>query len=406
MKKHLLVRFLSILVLWGIVCSSVFCSGEIQVSAEIPVNARFSSDVPAAAALSSGSGLYREQVSGMADYILRLQCKNGAIRDCAGAKTANTDSNMEYALIGLGAAYQLTGKTKYLTGLKKGIRWLAAAECMTSKSRWKGSWWYEYSLSGRHIIYRDGAGVRDVRGVDTTSALFVYLLYLDKKLDPDSTLAARYRKNAAAALDFISRRNLDSDHLSRSSWQKNASGRWELYDCKYSADQGDVYLGFLAGAKLFHSAQYRRTADRIRKSTEQYLFQAELSRYCVSIEDGQPDLRLDSFDPIQSQGFLPWVWGSDGVNEKACSWLSGKLSSDGSVRCYPGDPGYAMSIALLCMAERAAGKALPAASCEWLLTHLYDEQTGGMQDSTVSAEEDCNVAGFCIIALTGMRPFE
>ena len=79
---------------------------------------------------------YQRQVAETADFILSLQCANGAIRDCKGADTVNTDSNMEYALIGLGSAYELTADRKYLDGVKKGISWLAARECMSGE-KWK-----------------------------------------------------------------------------------------------------------------------------------------------------------------------------------------------------------------------------------------------------------------------------
>lgn len=55
----------------------------------------------------------------IADFILAQQDVNGAIPDEAGSDTANEDSNMEYALIGLAAAYEATRDGKYLTGLEK-----------------------------------------------------------------------------------------------------------------------------------------------------------------------------------------------------------------------------------------------------------------------------------------------
>lgn len=72
----------------------------------------------------------------MADFILALQSKAGAIADSPGAATANNDSNMEYALMALGAAYSFTRDARYLTGLTKGIAWLADRENMTS-THWR-----------------------------------------------------------------------------------------------------------------------------------------------------------------------------------------------------------------------------------------------------------------------------
>ena len=82
----------------------------------------------------------------MADFILSLQNASGAIVDERGVLTVNEDSNMEYALIGLGAAYASTKDVKYLHGLEKGIEWLADREEM-SDPKWKGSWYYVYSAN-------------------------------------------------------------------------------------------------------------------------------------------------------------------------------------------------------------------------------------------------------------------
>src|SRR5205807_6028683 len=82
----------------------------------------------------------------MADFILSLQNAGGAIPDEKGVLTVNQDSNMEYALIGLGAAYAATKDHKYLEGLEKGIKWLAEREEMTD-ANWKGSWYYGFSAN-------------------------------------------------------------------------------------------------------------------------------------------------------------------------------------------------------------------------------------------------------------------
>src|SRR5205807_366590 len=57
----------------------------------------------------------------IADFILSLQNAAGAIPDRSGVNTVNEDSNMEYALIGLGAAYAATNDRRYLDGLERWI---------------------------------------------------------------------------------------------------------------------------------------------------------------------------------------------------------------------------------------------------------------------------------------------
>lgn len=371
-------------------------SGEILLSADC-VSAEQMSAVPAVRG-------HQDSVIKMADFILGLQCRNGAIRDCAGAVTANTDSNMEYALIGLGAAYQQTADRRYLKGLKKGIGWLARTECMSGS--FKGSWWYACNVSGRHTAFKASGDVTDVRGVDTTSALFVYLLYLDKKLDPDSVLSARYRRNALAAMNFIEKKSRDEDGLTRSSFQRGTDRKWRIYNCKYSADQGDVYLGLQAAALLYDKDKYQPLADELKQKTESTFFSSDQGRYCVSIEDGTADMSVSDFGPIQSQGFLPWMWGSDTANDAAAAWLAGKVRSDGSLSCFDSDPLYAMSAAMYGLAMNGTGGQKPEGTYSWLLGKLFDSSSGGVMDSMAETEEDCNVAAFSIIALTGMLPFE
>src|ERR1700730_14728578 len=73
----------------------------------------------------------------MADFILSAQQPSGAIPDTVGGLGVNQDSTMEYALIGLGAAYAATKNPKSLTGLVSGIKGLADREEM-SDPIWKG----------------------------------------------------------------------------------------------------------------------------------------------------------------------------------------------------------------------------------------------------------------------------
>lgn len=110
----------------------------------------------------------------MADFILSLGETDGAIVDELGGAKVNEDLNMEYALIGIGAAYASSKQDKYLEGLERGIKWLADREEM-SDPRWKGSWYFVYSArTGPHLPSSPGPGMTDGRGVDATSALFTY----------------------------------------------------------------------------------------------------------------------------------------------------------------------------------------------------------------------------------------
>jgi hypothetical protein len=339
----------------------------------------------------------------LADFILSLQNASGAIPDRPGVITVNEDSNMEYALIALGAAYGATKDPRYKDGLERGIRWLAAREEMTDPL-WKGSWRYVYSANPPYaaIPTSPGKGITDVRGVDATSTLFVYLLY--QKLTGNDALARKYSANAQAALDFVIQHNLDKDGFSWSSWQQHASdGKWHLWAFKYSADQGDVYLGMQAGAELYRSAEYARIARFLKEQTPQRLFVKAKGRYGLGLnEKGY----LDPTPYVFAQGYLPWMWGDTAENRQALVWLRSRVRHDGSFAEPDGKPASSLSIAMVGMAAAALRQPAPVKSFHWLTTIPYDSATGGVRDTKIpTSDEYNNVAGFCSISLFGFVPF-
>ena len=341
----------------------------------------------------------------IADFILTLQNAAGAIPDQSGATTVNEDSNMEYALIGLGAAYAATRDSRYKDGLERGIRWLADREEMDDPL-WKGSWRYVYSANPPYapIPTSPGAGITDVRGVDATSTLFVYLLYLHQKLTGSDTLARAYAANAQAALDFVIKHNLDKDGFSWSSWQQHASdGQWHLYAFKYSADQGDVYLGMQAGSLLYHSSEYERVARFLQQNTPVRFFSKTVGRYGLGLNQKGV---LDPTPYVFAQGYLPWMWGDTVQNRQALSWLRSRLSRDGSPIEPDGKPASSLSAAVLGMAAAALKQPEPLKSSQWLTTRPYDFASGGVHETAdPKSSEYNNVAGFCAISLLGFMPF-
>jgi len=340
----------------------------------------------------------------MADFILSLQNAAGAIPDRPGATTVNEDSNMEYALIALGAAYAATKDSRYKDCLERGIRWLAEREEMTDPL-WKGSWRYVYSATPPYapIPTSPGAGITDVRGVDATSTLFVYLLYLDQKITGSHTLVRTYAANAQAALDFVIKHNLDKDGFSWSSWQQHASdGQWHLYAFKYSADQGDVYLGMQAGSLLYHSSEYQRVARFLKENTPLRFFSKTTGRYGLGLNQKGV---LDPTPYVFAQGYLPWMWGNTLQNRQALAWLRSRVRSDGSPIEPDGKPAFSLSAAVLGMAAAALKQPEPLKSFQWLRAKPYDPASGGVHETAdpKSGEYD-NVAGFCAIGLLGFMP--
>lgn len=344
---------------------------------------------------------------GAADFILSLQNEDGRILDCPESEIVNEDSNMEYACIGLAAAYKYSGKNEYLDGLEKAITWLAAREEMTDLA-WKGSWYYAYEAESPYnpAAVSPGDGIEDVRGVDATSALFVYLLYLHKTLSGSSSLSDLYADNARAALDFLLTRNSDSNKYFYSSWQKS-SGLWSLWEYRYAADQGDVYLGLHAGFLLYGDTDYGDAADNIAGNVLQDFFNTETGIFATGMEnDGSLDTGFEEFNSIFPQGYLGWIFGSSDETLSAYGWLEQHVSSDGGIYCYTGDPGYSLTSAVFILAAGSIGNNVGTDTLDWIAIETFDPDDGGICDTKNSGREKySNVAGFTAAAMLGLNPF-
>lgn len=340
----------------------------------------------------------------IADYLLSQQNADGSIPDAPDAGSVNTDSNMEYALMGLAAAYAKSGDARYLTGLESGIRWLAAREEM-SDTTWRGSWAYAYSSAPPYDPIATSPGdpaILDVRGVDATSALFVYLLYLHGNVANTNALAVEFEPNARAALSFLCDHNRSADGFYYSSWQLYASdSTWYLWPFRYAADQGDVYLGLSAGYQLYGDAEYLTAAQTIATSVGAAFFNAASSRFAVGIyDDLSQENPAEGFAIIFPQGYLPWVFGGTPQTIAARDWLAGCVQSDGSLYCYSGDPRFSLSVAVLALSNAATSAPQPMASLDWLSANTYDSADGGVRDDlgTLSPKFP-NVAGFAAMAM-------
>lgn len=343
----------------------------------------------------------------MADFILSLQDSSGAIKDTPEVARVNEDSNMEYALIGIAAAYEKNRDPKYLTSLERGIRWLAARETMDT-SKWRGSWYYSYSAIPPYapVPAKLGYNIRDVRGVDATSALFVYLLYLHHKVTGSDQLVNELQGNAKAALDFILANNQGPNKFFYSSWQLTRKGVWKLWKYQYTADQGDVYLGMRAGAMLYGDQRYLDSANYIQANLAAHFFDPSVNRYTEGLDVyGDFDDTLE-FDMVFPQGYVPWVFGSSFENEQAFQWLSKGIQSDGKLVAFSGDPGYSLAVSIFGNAANSLGQPYPKHSLDWLLNNTYDSQDGSVRDEIdLNSDKYSNVAGLTILALLGQPPF-
>lgn len=341
-----------------------------------------------------------------ADFILSLQNSDGMIADYPDSDVSNEDSNMEYACIGLAAAYSYSGDKRYLDGLEKAIIWLAERQEMTDAT-WKGSWWYAYKVNSPYDPFpvSPGAGIDDVRGVDATCALFVYILYLHKALSGDATLSTTYKANACAALDFLLANNYDGSKYFYSSWQLS-SASWALWKYCYAADQADVYLGMRAGYLLYGTKAYDDAASGLKANAPLDFYSSDQSSFATGMEDGSLDTGENGFDSIFQQGYLPWVFGSSTPAQNSYLWLKKHVNADGSLTCYTGDPHYSLSAAVLGLAALSLGYEAPIASFSWIADNTFDPDDGGIHDTAdTSSEKFSNVAGFVAAAMLGFHAF-
>lgn len=357
----------------------------------------------------STSGSHSATALHMADFLLKQQNADGAIPDAPGRNTANEDSTMEYALMGLAAAYWHGKDSRYLKGLEKGLRWLAGREEMADP-RWRGSWFCAYSSKPPYapVPVSPGPGIQDVRGVDATSALFVYLLYQHSILSGSDSLAREYELHARAALDFILARNRGPDGFFQSSWHRwKSDGQWHLWPFRYAADQGDVYLGLKAGWELYKDVRYRDAAAHLATQVKHAFHDGARKRYALGLyEDGVREIEMEGFNGIFAQGYLPWIWGMGKENEAAYQWLTACEQTDGSMACYPGDPRYSLSAAIYGLAAASLHHPPPVKTLNWLIQHTYDPQDGGVRDTAKQGSEKySNIVGFMIASFLGFPPF-
>ncbi len=353
---------------------------------------------------------YSSTALNIANFLVDNQDENGMIADVpndAEYSLVNEDSNMEYALIGIAAAYQESGDIKYLNALKKGVEWLAAREDMTA-SMWNGSFRYAYESSYPYapVAVSPGRGITDARGVDATSALFVYALELYTRLSGSTALAKEYETHARSALNFILDYNQAPNGFFYSSWQQK-NGQWVLWKFQYTADQADVYLGMQSGWLLYGDTRYKSAADNIANNIESYFFIPSQGKYALGLDEyGTPDPDQEWFNGTFPQGYVPWVFGDSINNQSAWNWIKNCQQADGSLSCFSNDPLYSLSASIYALPSANLSKPLPTTALDWIINTTYDPIDHGIKDTANDGKEKySNVAGFTIASMLQFSAF-
>ncbi|MBI4744127.1 MAG: hypothetical protein HY776_04845 [Actinobacteria bacterium] len=338
--------------------------------------------------------IFKKAIIKTADFIVALQDKNGAIKDSSDGYI-NEDSTMEYGLIGLAAAYHKTNNAKYLTALKKGIKWLAKVQ---NKD---GSWYIAYNhnyLSETPSVYQEDS-IEAIKGVASTNSLFVYNLYLYTYLSKDKTLAVILRKNSEKALIFILKNNYDAkDGYFRNSYQKR-NGRWYLWPVKYSADQADCYLGLMAGYRLYGNPKYLTKAKAIKENFNSIFFDKNKKIFKVGIDEKNQALDDSGFNEYFVQGYAPWVFGNNKYTKMSIDWLRKKQNKNGGIEVKEEGRVYSLTTALYALNEKSL-KEKKINALNYLFNTAQDKENGGVKDSSSDSALYSNVAAFSILSWT------
>jgi hypothetical protein len=330
----------------------------------------------------------------IADFILSLQQPSGAIKDDPGGSLINEDSNMQYALIGLAAAYAHSGDPKYLEGLRAGVEWLGSKMTMDDP-RWNGS----YPLSFNYPSY---SGNYSTRGVDATSSLFPYCVHLHQRLSGSNALRDQYEPQIRAALQFLDTYNTCADGFSLSSWVDG-----QLWAYEYTADQMDVYLGWEAARRMFPTeGHFVSRADFYRTQVPAVFFLSGKGRYALGRDHGGAmESAWEGFNGIFPNGYLPWTIGPHANNTKALQFLESCIQANGSIRVGNQTRAYTLSAATYLCGCAGIGRTPNQSVISWLCNTAFDPQSGGVNDSSTDNTKYSNVAGFCAAGLLGFLPF-
>ncbi len=331
----------------------------------------------------------------IAQGLLKMQLPNGAIPDAPGWKACNTDSNMEYALLGLAASYWKWGERKYSESLRKGILWLARTEIM--EGRFRGAWWYSYDCRSLKPLRRD------VVGVDSTSALFIYLAWLYDTLTSEHSLVGRLEPNIKAAFSFLLKSRMGNGFFNNSWVMKE--GQYRRINFAYSTDQADVYLGIYAAWRLL-----KVPAGGVGLWLENNiwrLFNLEKGFFFLGISGDDEPEDINSPWEAFNQGYLAWAFGPNPLTASSLGWLESHQEEDGGIRIFAEEERFTLPAIAYAMGMGRIGiRGEPRVSkaLDWVIEKACHK--GGIRDTEGKASP-CfvNLAGLYLIAWTNFPPF-
>jgi hypothetical protein len=334
-----------------------------------------------------------------ARFILQKQDENGAMNESG---FINTDSNMLYALMGLIAAYDRTGRREYLQAVERGCRWLMKVQTP------EGDWYLSYQWKDGQYLPALPASYKDfaaIRGVDTTMALFIHVARELDKRTADKQLQARLRAAANRAYRFLITRNLDTrDGLFWSSYQLE-SGKtarslsdYALYRVKFAADNAETYIGLRAAAEMFSDRQAAMYAERLKQNFVRF-FDAEKGVFAVMLDDEGKTSMRPAYARWFANGWSAYLLREPSMFSLPRAVMAEEVSRQGA---FPQREGtYTLSTLAFLLGEQSS--VVSSERTKWAEQYLFAMQqaNGGLADEADYPSTYINLAGMYLLYLAG-----
>jgi hypothetical protein len=331
-----------------------------------------------------------------ARFILERQDENGAMNESG---FINTDSNMLYALMGLIAAYDRTGRREYLQAVERGCRWLMQVQTP------EGDWYLSYQRKGEQYLPALPASYKDfaaIRGVDTTMALFIHVAHEVEKRTADQKLRDQLRASAQRACRFLITCNLDaSDGLFWSSYQLEAGKAGSLsdyrqYRVKYAADNAETYIGLRAAAEMFSDQRAAFHAERLKKNFMRF-FDGGKGVYAVMLNhDGKPSMH-PAYARWFANGWSAYLMREPTMFALPRAVMAEKIDDHGAFPQWEGT--FTLSTLAFLLGEQTSVITTPKTRAAERYLFSMQQANGGLADDAELRSTYVNLAGMYLLYL-------
>lgn len=362
--------------------------------------------IPAAATTATDDSGYEWRLRRAADFILSTQDEQGAMVESG---YINTDSNMLYAIMGLTAAYDVTGDLRYLRGAEQGCRWLMQVQNP------EGDWYLSYRKEKHQYLPTLPSSYEKfqaIRGVDTTMALFLYVADEVGRRTQYRDLAFHLKEAALRAYTFLVTHNLDSrDGLFWSSFQleKGADGHpsdglsvYRLYPVKYAADNAETFLGLKAASRLLGLKEAEERAERLKRSFSRF-WDEDKRLYAVMLDKKGHTAMQPRYARHFATAWAAYLMRDARMFSLPLAVLAEEIRSDGSLRHWPWQKAYSLSGVSFLLAQCIDPVRDGRSSKVWEFLLRQQTPAGGIKDDTSTNNTYVNVTGMFLLLVSEME---